>query len=79
MANLQLFIKRTCPYCAKVRSFMAHNNISIPVKDISSSPEAREELIRVGGKQQVPCLFIDGSALYESHDIIEYLQKEYVS
>ena len=32
------------------------------------------ELIRVGGKQQVPCLFIDGKPMYESLDIVEWLR-----
>ena len=36
--------------------------------------EDRLELIRVGGKQQVPCLFIDGKPMYESLDIVEWLR-----
>ena len=36
--------------------------------------EDRLELIRVGGKQQVPCLFIDGKPMYESMDIVEWLR-----
>lgn len=30
--------------------------------------------IRVGGKQQMPCLFIDGKPMYESGDIVMRLQ-----
>ena len=30
-----------------------------------------------GGKVQVPCLFIDGKAMYESDDIIAYLGKAF--
>ena len=36
--------------------------------------EDRLELIRVGGKQQVPCLFIDVKPMYESLDIVEWLR-----
>ena len=36
-------------------------------------PVARDELVRVGGKGQVPCLFVDGEPMYESEDIIAYL------
>ncbi|MBS4843870.1 MAG: glutathione S-transferase domain-containing protein, partial [Collinsella sp.] len=32
-------------------------------------------LIAVGGKRQVPCLFIDGKPLYESSDIIAWVQE----
>ena len=35
--------------------------------------EDRKTLIEVGGMEQVPCLFIDGKPLYESLDIIAWL------
>lgn len=41
--------------------------------DIHQSEKHRERLIREGGKEQVPCLFIDGKPLYESTDIIDWL------
>ena len=39
------------------------------------SSEAAERLLAVGGKMQVPCLFIDGEPLYESMDIIKWLEE----
>ena len=33
-----------------------------------------QTLMEVGGKRQVPCLFIDGAPLYESSDIIDWLR-----
>lgn len=42
--------------------------------NIHENEDDREELIRVGGKQQVPCLFIDGKPMYESGDIVMWLQ-----
>ncbi len=47
------------------------------MKDIHQDPSAREELIKIGGKSQVPCLIIDGKTLYESWDIIEWLKKNF--
>ena len=73
--NLELFYKPTCPYCHKVMSFMEQNNIELPMHDIVADDAARERLIEVGGKRQVPCLFIDGKAMYESGDIINYLSE----
>ena len=55
--------------------YMAVHTIEIPLSDITSNPEAAEKLIEVGGKRQVPCLFIDGKPLYESDDIIAWLNK----
>lgn len=72
--ELELFMKPTCPYCIKVMNFMSENNITIPLRDIVADESAAETLITVGGKRQVPCLFIDGKPLYESGDIIEWLR-----
>ena len=72
--ELELFMKPTCPYCIKVMNFMSENNITIPLRDIVADESAAETLVTVGGKRQVPCLFIDGKPLYESGDIIEWLR-----
>ena len=37
----------------------------------------RDELIKIGGDSQVPCLTIDGQAMYESDDIIDWLKENY--
>ena len=77
MPCYELFIMPTCPYCRKVQLYMRQHDIELPLRDIASEPGARDELIRVGGKAQVPCLFIDGAPLYESDDIIAYLSKAF--
>lgn len=71
--NYLLYYRPTCPYCMKVLRYMETHGIELPLADISASPEARAELERVGGKVQVPCLFINGEPMYESGDIIAYL------
>ena len=48
---------------------------AVTYKDIIQDPEAEKTLIAVGGKRQVPCLFIDGKPLYESLDIIKWLEE----
>ncbi len=70
--KVSLFYRTTCPYCQKVLSFMKQNNIQIPIDDISDNKNL-ENLIKIGGKKQVPCLLIDGKAMYESDDIIKWL------
>ena len=73
-ANLVLYKAGWCPYCAKVLRFMEAEGIELPLRDIDD-PQVAEELIAIGGKRQVPCLVIDGVALYESDDIIAYLSE----
>ena len=66
---------QNCPFCAKVRDYLQENNISVPMKDIRENPDYREELIKIGNKAQVPCLIIDGKALYESDEILRWIEK----
>ena len=47
------------------------------MKNIHADDEADATLVRVGGKHQVPCLFIDGDPMYESLDIIDWLAREF--
>lgn len=73
--SLELYYKPTCPWCQKVLAFMRDHGIELPLHDISANEADAATLVEVGGKRQVPCLFIDGVALYESSDIIDYLAK----
>ncbi len=77
MSHLTLYYKSTCPYCQKVFNFLKQDNITVPLKDRDASPKNRQELIAIGGKAQVPCLVIDGKALYESDDIIRWLRQNW--
>ena len=75
MPNLELFVMAGCPYCIRVLDYMRAAGIEMPVHDIYADPQAFARLMEVGGKKQTPCLFIDGVAMYESADIIDYLRK----
>ena len=77
MQALTLYHFMGCPYCQWVRDFLNKEGFTVPMKDTHANPSYREELIKIGGKPQVPCLVIDGKALYESLDIIEWFQKNY--
>lgn len=73
--KLELFKFDTCPYCRRVMSFIEQQGrTDIEYRDIHASEENRARLVEIGGKQQVPCLFIDGEPLYESMDIINWLE-----
>ena len=76
-ATYELYIMPGCPFCHKVQRYMDQRGIELPLRDITADPDARATLERVGGKVQVPCLFIDGAPLYESDDIIAYLARTF--
>ena len=74
--KLDLYKFDACPYCQRVMKVIeASGRTDIEYHDTRTSEEDRLYLIERGGKEQVPCLFIDGSPLYESMDIIAWLEE----
>ncbi|MDW8305527.1 MAG: glutathione S-transferase N-terminal domain-containing protein [Leptospiraceae bacterium] len=78
MKDLVLYYYEECPYCQRVLRYLEEKNIKLKMKNTRRDNAAREELLRLGGKTQVPCLMIDGEPLYESLDIIDWLEKNIV-
>ncbi len=74
--ELVLYKSDTCMFCHMV--FRVVDTLQLPVeyRDIRQNSATRQELIELGGKAQVPCLAINGKPLYESADIITFLQEE---
>ena len=72
---LMLYYSSHCPYSRKVLSYLDSIKKSVPMKDVLTDKEAKKELVEIGGKPIVPCLVIDGKALYDSDAIIEWLSK----
>ena len=73
--KLDLYKFDTCPYCRRVLKYLEESGRSdVTLHDIRENDEDLLYLVRNGGKNQVPCLFIDGKPMYESMDIIEWLK-----
>ncbi len=77
MPELTLYYYDSCPFCRRVLHYLEQNEIKIPLKNLLTSIDIRQELVKIGGKSQVPCLVIDGKALYESNDIIQWFEENW--
>ena len=66
-----------CPFCQLVLRELEQLDVEIPTKNTRTDSLARQELIELTGKTQVPCLVINGKPLLESSDIVHYLRQEY--
>lgn len=78
--TLALYHKVHCPYCRNVLSLFKNSTLKIALKDTDKVSAYQQELIKHGGKKQVPCLKVSEKGkkdiwLYESTDIIKYLNK----
>jgi len=71
--KISLYFKPTCPFCQKVLHYLGEMNKTVEMKDIKADSAKKQELIKIGGKKQVPCLVFNGEALYESDAIILWL------
>ncbi|MFA6061608.1 MAG: glutathione S-transferase N-terminal domain-containing protein [Gallionella sp.] len=82
--KLALYHFKTCPFCIKVRHEMARLSLPIALRDAQHDNKHRDELMLGGGKIQTPCLQITDQTgkvqwLYESKEIISYLQQRFQS
>lgn len=81
-SQLALYQFKTCPFCIKVRHEMGRLSLPIALRDAQYDPQHRAELEQGGGKIQTPCLRITDAQgqvqwLYESSEIIRYLQQRF--
>lgn len=81
--NLSLYHHNLCPYCAKVKGavkLLSLGELTPEYRNIRKHESFRKELVKGGGKQQVPALKVETASgqshwLYESDMIIEYLYR----
>ncbi|NNG42014.1 glutaredoxin [Pseudoalteromonas sp. NEC-BIFX-2020_002] len=78
-AQFKLYQFKACPFCVKVRRAIKREGLKVDTRDAKNNEQYRQELLEQGGKIKVPCLRIEENNqitwLYESNDIIAYLNK----
>ena len=76
---LVLYNMEASPYCRKVRETLCELNLEYRVRNVAKRSRRRPELVAEGGQMMVPYLSDPntGTALYESEDIVAYLEKTY--
>jgi len=80
--GMALYQFRACPFCVKTRRAMKRLGLNIELRDARNDPKWRRQLLDEGGRLQVPCLYIPEASdeaqwLYESGDIIAYLEQRF--
>jgi glutaredoxin len=75
--KLELIHKWQCPYSARVRDFIDEQGLKdrIDYTEINEVEGAKDKLVQLTGKSQVPCLVIDGQPMLESGEIVKWLQQ----
>lgn len=73
--TVQLYVYSECPYCNKVRAAFEEMGVDFEEVNAERGTPGSDELVRLGGRQQVPFLVHDDKVMYESNDIIEYARE----
>ena len=75
--ELVLYKYNSCPYCQRVLRALRgmEDVVQVEFRDTMRDPGARSALIQATGRTTVPCLFIDGEPLFESADIVRWLNR----
>ncbi|HYE60132.1 MAG TPA: glutathione S-transferase N-terminal domain-containing protein [Candidatus Kapabacteria bacterium] len=78
---LELYQFEGCPYCAKVRQKLCDLHLDYICRNVpkDATEKRNATIIKLGGKMQVPFLVDQnrGVYMYESDDIIRYLDETY--
>lgn len=76
---LELYQKENCPFCKKVRDALNDLELDFICRISKAGTQQREIMLKLGGQAQVPFLVDQerGVMIYESDDIVEYLQENY--
>lgn len=75
--NLDLYYFDQCPFCAMVVSKIKALELTskINFKNVLENPEYKKFHKETTGKNTVPCLYINGKPMFESMDIMDWLDK----
>ena len=79
---LELYQKESCPYCQKVRTKMTALDLDYICRNVRDGDSAKAALLtKLGGEIQIPFLIDTDTdvTMYESADIIKYLEENYSS
>lgn len=72
MAQVEIYTKAFCPYCARAMNLLAAKGVDPQEYDITMGGPKRAEMVeRSGGRLTVPQIFIDGTHVGGSDDLME--------
>ncbi len=75
MKKVKVYYSDYCPHCTGIIDYVKNNNLDVELVNCSSDLKAQKEIMDLGGKMQVPMMTIDGKAMYESKDILEWIKE----
>lgn len=70
MANVELYVTQTCPYCVRAKNLLEAKGADYKEIDVSYDDDLRNKMVeRAGGQRTVPQIFINGKHVGGSDDL----------
>ena len=69
MPRVQVYTKRSCPYCAMAKALLAKKGVPYEEVDVEDDDATRSWLVEATGQRTVPQIFVDGRSLGGFTDI----------
>jgi len=70
-----LYVKSNCGF--SMRTLWAVDNLhlqkQVPIKNVTESSAAMDEMTKLSGQNKAPCLIVDGNPILEADEIVKYL------
>jgi len=72
--KLEFFYYDACPFCQYVLSTINSLNIKVEFCNIQQDENSLNRLVNDTGRRTVPCLYVDNKPMFESSDIMKWLE-----
>jgi glutaredoxin 3 len=71
VAEVEIYTTMMCPFCWRAKSLLKKKGVAFTDIGVDGRPDMRREMSeRAGGNQQVPQIFIDGTAIGGSDELV---------
>ncbi len=63
MSNVVMYTSRVCPFCTRAKALLNAKGIHYEERAVDLTPEGRQFLVDLTGRQTVPQILIDDTAI----------------
>ncbi len=74
MKNAKIYYSTMCSLSNQLMEYLDKNNIKIKTIDVTKDINLQKEIYFLGGKAEVPMLYIDKEPIYGLEKIIEWIE-----
>jgi len=72
MADIAIYTKEWCPYCAKAKALLKSKGLSYQEVNVTSDEALQQEMVTRSGRRTVPQIFLDGESVGGYDDLANF-------